>query len=162
MLTGESLKARGKFTIVHRRAGEILETRSIDNVITVTGKALITSLLLTDVTGTACDAIAIGIGVTAADKAQTKLVSEITTFGGARRSGANVTGTQDTTTDADDTAKWVTTFTFTAGAGFAVTEAMVGNNAAADTGVMLCRQTFTAINVVSGDTLQITWKVSFA
>jgi len=41
-----------------------------------------------------------------------------------------------------------------------VTESAVLN--ASSAGTMLCRQTFSAINVADGDTLQITWKVTVA
>jgi hypothetical protein len=129
---------------------------------TKTGKAAIAGMIVADVATTPLfDAIAIGIDATAFASTQTKLLSEITTSGGERRTGANVTGSLVTTTDLNDTAQWVTTFTFTGG--FAVNECMVGNNASADTGVMLCRSVFVStLNVISGDTLTLTMKVKFA
>lgn len=87
--------------------------------------------------------------------ASTTLVSETVTGGGERRTGANVTGTRQTTTVANDTAQLVTTFTFTAA--FNVDESSVFNAAAA--GDMLCATAFGDISVVSGDTLQITWRI---
>lgn len=97
-------------------------------------------------------AIAIGIGTPSA----TALGSEITTGGGAR--GA-ATVTNQTTTTTGDTERWVKTFTFTSG--FAVTEeGLFDNNTSG--GNMLASQSFSAINVVNTDTLQITHNVVFA
>lgn len=59
-----------------------------------------------------------------------------------------------TTDTTNDTAQLVATFTFTGS--FAVTETGVLN--AASVGTLLARQVFGAINVASGDSLQITWK----
>jgi hypothetical protein len=59
-----------------------------------------------------------------------------------------------TTDVTNDTAQLVYTFTVTGTA--AVTESGVFN--AASSGVLLARQVFSAINVVNGDSLQITWK----
>lgn len=96
--------------------------------------------------------IAIGIGTNAAAATDTTLQSEITTNGGER---AAATCTRVTTDVTNDTAQNVVTFNFTGT--FAVTEAGVLN--AASTGTLLCRQVFTAVNVASGDSLQITFKV---
>jgi hypothetical protein len=60
-----------------------------------------------------------------------------------------------TTTTTNDTAQLTNTFSVTGTV--AVTESGVLN--AASTGTLLCRQVFTAINVVSGDSLALTWKV---
>jgi hypothetical protein len=95
--------------------------------------------------------IAIGTGTTAPSATDTALQSEITTGGGAR---AAATATRVTTTVTNDTAQLQVTFNFTAS--FAVTESGVFN--AATGGTMLARQTFTAINVANGDSLQITWR----
>jgi hypothetical protein len=52
----------------------------------------------------------------------------------------------------------IVTFNFTGT--FAVTESGVLNAGAA--GDLLSRQVFSAINVVNGDSLQVTWKVTVA
>lgn len=97
-------------------------------------------------------AIAIGIGTPSASA----LGSEITTNGGER--GAATVSNQ-TTTLTGDTERWIKTFTFTGG--FAITEeGLFDNNTSG--GVMLASQTFSAVNVVSTDTLQITHNVKFA
>ncbi len=97
-------------------------------------------------------AIAIGIGTPTA----TALGSEITTGGGAR--GAATVSNQTTTTTGD-TERWVKTFTFTSS--FAITEeGLFDNNTSG--GNMLASQSFSVVNVVNTDTLQITHNVKFA
>jgi hypothetical protein len=122
--------------------------------ITAAGLAEIAALSVADVGGDGWDYIAVGVGTPGA----TTLGSESSTNGGARRGGADVTGTRITTTTANDTAQFVTTFTFTGA--LALTEAGLFN--AAEAGNMLASQSFDAVNVVSGDTLQITWRIVFA
>lgn len=96
--------------------------------------------------------IAVGTGVVAANVTDTTLGTETAASGLSR---AAATCTQVTTTVTNDTAQQVVTFTVTGTV--AVTESGVLN--AASAGTLLCRQVFSAINVVSGDSLQITWKV---
>ena len=96
--------------------------------------------------------IAIGIGTTAVAAGDTQLDSEITTGGGAR---AVATASRVTTDVTNDTAQLVLTYNFTDT--FAVTESGVLN--AASAGTLLARQVFSAVNVVNGDSLQITWKL---
>jgi hypothetical protein len=122
--------------------------------ITAAGLAEIAALSVADVGGDGWDYIAVGVGTPGA----TTLGSESSTNGGARRGGADVTGTRTTTTTSNDTAQFVTTFTFTGE--LALTEAGLFN--AAEAGDMLASQSFSAVNVVSGDTLKITWQIVFA
>lgn len=96
--------------------------------------------------------IAIGTGTTAAAVADTALQTEITTGGGAR--GAAV-ASQVTTSVTNDTTQLVKTFTFTAP--FAVTEEGILDSATTG-GTLLAHQVFAAVNVASGDSLQITHK----
>jgi hypothetical protein len=81
----------------------------------------------------------------------TALGSEITTYGGDI---AAVTPASATTTATDDTIRSTNTFTFTSGADFAITEEGLFN--AASSGDMVASRSFSAINVTSGDSLQIT------
>lgn len=97
-------------------------------------------------------AIAIGVGTPSA----TALGSESTTNGGGR--GAATVSNQTTTTTGD-TERWVKTFTFTGS--LALTEEGIFDNNTSG-GVMLASQTFSAVNVVNTDTLQITHNVKFA
>lgn len=98
-------------------------------------------------------AIAIGTGATAAAAGDTALQTEATTNGAAR--GAATTSNQTTTTTGD-TARWVKTFSLTGT--FAITEEGIFDNNTSG-GNMLARQVFSAVNVVNGDSLQITHNV---
>lgn len=121
------------------------------NTITTVGKQ-VCAQQLGGTTSTPVTAIAIGIGSPGA----TALGSEITTNGGAR-GAATVTNTTTTTTG--DTEQWVKTFTFSGS--FAITEeGLFDNNASG--GNMLASQSFSAVNVVSGDQYQVTHKVKFS
>ncbi len=124
----------------------------ISNLITSAGKAGSASRLMGAGGEAAFTYMAIGTGTTAANIADTTLQTEITTNGGQRAAG---TASRVTTTVTNDTAQLVLTYTFTGS--FAVTESGILN--AASVGTLLCRQVFSAINVASGDTLQITWKI---
>ena len=119
------------------------------NLITSAGLAGVASRINGSGAEAAFTYLAIGIGTTAAAVGNTTLESEITTNGGQR---AAATASRATTDVANDTARLVLTYTFTGS--FAVTEAGALN--ASSNGVLLNRQVFTAVNVVSGDTLQIT------
>jgi len=154
----ESLKLNGHINFVHKNSkNEVVEIRDIKNMVMNVGKAQI-ALLTTSAAAVPFDAIAIGIGSIKESGVYTTLSSEITTNGGQRRSGTNVTISRTQTTVADDTGQWITTYTFTGG--FAVVEAGLFNDGTA--GTMLARQGFAPINVISGDTLQVTWKVAFS
>jgi len=123
------------------------------NGITNAGFAEVAGLLLTDVGGTAFDYIAIGTGTTSFDPTQTTLVSEI-----SRKAG---TGSRVTTSVTNDTAQLQAQFSSADGLSgtSAVTESGVFN--ASSGGTMLCRQTFSALNIDwdAGDTLTVTWKI---
>jgi len=119
------------------------------NLVTTAGKALVAGRINGSGSPAAATYIAIGIGTTAAAVGDTALESEITTNGGQRAAATVSLTTTDTT---NDTARLVLTFNFTGS--FAVTEAGALN--AASTGTLLNRQVFSAVNVVSGDSLQVT------
>lgn len=122
---------------------------NISNLVTNAGKAGAASRLNGAGSEAAFTYIAIGTGTTAAAAGDTTLQTEITTNGGQRAAGTTSRVTTDVT---NDTARVVVTFNFTGS--FAVTEAGLLN--AASSGVLLNRQVFTAVNVVSGDSLQVT------
>jgi len=127
-------------------------TRAIaHNTVTTKGKQ-IAAQQLGGTTTAPVTAIAIGIG----SPSSTALGSEITTNGG-QRGAATVSNTTTSTTG--DTEQWIKTFTFTGS--FAITEeGLFDNNASG--GNMLASQTFSTVNVISGDSLQITHKVQFS
>lgn len=89
----------------------------------------------------------------------TGLETEITTNGGARRTGGDVTITTEETNVANDTTQFVTTWEFTGG--LTITEAGIFN-AHPTGGTMLAYQDFGAINVANGDKLEVKWQIVFA
>ena len=140
--------------ICRGKDGKVKGERLVRNKITNAGLAAMAALLLTDVTEDGFDYIAVGVGTTAAAATDTTLETEITDSGLARAAG---TGTRVTTTVTNDTAQLATTFSVTGSK--AVTEAGMLN--AASAGDLLARQVFSALNVVDGDSLAITWKIVF-
>lgn len=121
------------------------------------GLSEITKLTGSGLGGTKFDAIAIGTDATPVAQTQTALGSEITTGGGARKTGADVLATLVTKNSSEDTIRFVTTFAFTNS--FSVNELAVLN--APTGGIMLLRQVFDSpLNVVSQDALELTIDVT--
>lgn len=139
------------------REGNLIESVETPNALTNTGFAEVAGIICTDTTGshTAFDYIAVGTGTTAATATDTQLETEETQNGLTRAAG---TGTRVQVNVANDTMQIVKSFSVTGTV--AVTESGVLN--ASSTGILLCHQTFSAINVANNDTLQITWKVTVA
>lgn len=132
------------------------------NLVVTAGKAAAASRLNGSGGEAAFTAIGQGIGTTSPAAGNTTLETERTAAGGASAvhalPTASVTVSRVTTTVTNDTAQLVGTIT--EAATLAITESGVFN---ADTaGTMLCRQTFSAVNVVSGDSLQFTWRIACA
>lgn len=96
--------------------------------------------------------IAVGTGAVAASATDTALGAEIVDSGLVRGTSTNTSTTTDVT---NDTLNMVLSFAVTGTK--AVTESGIFN--ASPTGTMLARQVFSAINVISGDTLQMTWQI---
>ena len=131
-------------------------------MITNAGRAVITARLY-GVAAAAFCAIGIGTGTNAPANTDTALQTGVTASGSADGGvhaipTASTTPSSQTTTVANDTAQWQGTVT--ASGAIAVTEAGLFN--ADSAGTMLCRQTFSAVNLASGDSLQITFKVKNA
>lgn len=133
--------------------GSYAQVKVIGNGVPTAGKALIAGRINGSGSPAAATYIAVGTGTNAFAAGDTALQTELATSGLSRVNG---TVSLVTTTTTNDTAQVTTTFTVTGTQ--AVTESGVLN--AASTGTLLCRQVFSAINVVNGDTLQITWKVA--
>ena len=148
----EKVGLRGEFLIRQIRDGEVIAQRRFANLIVNAGKAEVAALLGGITGGVAFGYLAVGTGTVAPAATDTALGAEITTGGLARAASAN---TQVTTTVTNDTLQMVKEWT--ASASHAVTEAGAFNDASA--GDMLCRQTFAAINLVSADKLETTYKV---
>lgn len=135
--------------------GSYVSSLRVANTVVNVGEAGIASRINGAGSEAAFTFIAIGTGTTSVNNTDTALASEITSGGGAR---ASATASRTTTNVTNDTATLVNTFDFTAT--MAVTEAGAFN--ASSAGTMLNRQTFSAINVVDGDSLEITVDVSVA
>lgn len=139
------IKATGKLVIEHFGGnGELLDTRSINNLVVTIGKEFIASRMV----GTA-DAImshmAVGTSATAPAVGDTALGTQV---GIVALSTSTATGTS-------------VTYTATFGAGIgtgALVEAGIFN--AASAGDLLCRTTFPVVNKGAGDTIAITWVVT--
>lgn len=131
--------------------GNFSDFRLISNLVTNAGAAGVASRINGSGAEAAFTYIAVGTGTTAAAVTDTTLVTETAASGLSR---VAATASRVTTDVTNDTAQLTTTFSVSGTV--AVTESGVLN--AASTGTLLARQTFSAINVVSGDSLTITWK----
>lgn len=135
--------------------GTVKLDREIGNLVVDAGKAGVASRINGAGGEAAFTYVGIGIGVTAAAAGDTALQTERDETGAANTNHKSGTASRVTTDVTNDTAQLVATFNFTAS--LAVTEAGMFN--ASPNGVMLARQVFSAINVVNGDSLQVTWKI---
>ena len=143
----DRLTLRGEIEIwVYDKSGRLKDHRRIKNLIVNAGKAQVAGLINGSVSG-AFTYVAIGTGTTAPSASDTALENEV------MRVSATVGRT--TTSVTNDTATWDATFNITAS--YAITEAGIFN--ASSGGTMLARQTFSALNLSSGDTLKISWKI---
>jgi len=123
-----------------------MERLNVGNIVVNAGKAEVAELIIGS--GTAFSNIAIGTGATQAFAASdTELNTE-----DSRDTATTSTDTTDTT---GDTSKFVHTFTFSATK--TINESGVFNSSSG--GDMLCAQYISDINVESGDSLEITWKL---
>lgn len=127
-------------------------TKLVSNLVTDAGKAAVAGLLTGDVTNF-FDYIEVGIGTTAAAAGDTALESAISDSGLARAASTNSRVTTDV---ANDTGQFLKAFSVSGTK--AVTESGLFDTATTG-GILLARQVFSAINVVSGDSLTITWKI---
>lgn len=126
--------------------------RVVSNLITSAGLAGIASRINGSGGEAAFTYIAVGIGATAANVSDTTLGSEIVDSGMAR---VSATASRTTTDVTNDSARLTTTFSVSGTK--AVTESGILNAGAA--GTLLARQVFSAINVVNGDSLAVTWTI---
>lgn len=136
------------------------KSKNYRNLITNAGKAAVASRINGAGGEAVFDKIGQGVGTTAAAATDTALETEKAADGTTSTTHAisSATTSRVTTTVTNDTAQMVGTIAETAT--MAITESGVFN--AANAGTMLARQVFSAINVVSGDSLQFTWKIKAA
>ena len=126
----------------------------IANYIVNGGAAAVAAQISGVVTFPVFQYIGVGLGTAAGAVTDVALVSEILDSGLARGTATMSRVTTDVT---NDTAQGVLSFSVTGTK--AVAESGLFNHIGTAVGTMLARQTFSAINVVNGDTLQITWKI---
>lgn len=126
----------------------------VSNLIVNAGAAAVAGIISGATAHPVFQYVAVGTGTASAAAADTALNAEILDSGLAR---GTATVSRVTTDVTNDTAQLVLSFSVTGTK--AVTESGVFNHIGTAVGTMLARQTFSAINVVNGDTLQITWKI---
>lgn len=133
------------------------------NGVTDAGRAAISSRINGSGAAAAFVSIGMGTSTTAFNAAQTALITGVLADGSGDSgvhvlASGSVTVSLQTTTITNDTARLVGTVSITGT--IAVTESGVFN--ANTNGTMLCRQTFSAVNVVNGDSLQLQWDIKNA
>lgn len=140
-------KGRIKFDL-YDASGNLKDSREINNVITTVGKNFLAAWLIA---ATQSDYfmkyIALGTGATAASASDTTLQTELPT---------RVIGTLSSSTNV-----WTNSALFGPGVNTgAITEA--GIFSASIAGTLFARQVFAVINKAVGDSLQVTWQVTFS
>lgn len=136
--------------------GDWVKELQVSNGVPTVGKALVAGRINGSGSPAAAAYIGVGVGTTAFAAGDTALETEKLEDGTTSATAHKAASVSLVTTDVtNDTAQLVATFAFTAT--LAITESGCFN--ASSTGTLLCRQTFSAINVVSGDSLQVTWKI---
>jgi len=149
MLDNENIKAKGhiKFELFDE-AGNLKEVKEINNVVVTVGKNYLATWLTA---ATQADYfmryIGLGTGTNAANASDTTLQTELSTrVAGTLTPSANV---------------WQNVASFGPGVNTgAITES--GIFSASSSGTMFARQTFAVINKGAGDSLQVTWQVTFS
>lgn len=145
----ETLQMKGFINLkLFDKTGKLKTEVNTPNVITTVGKTFLAAwLAAASQANPFMNYIALGTGTAAASAGDTTLDTEI---------GSRVAGTITSAT-----ATWQNQATFGAGVSTgAITEAGIFSAAAA--GTMLARQVFSVINKAAGDSLQVTWQVTFS
>lgn len=149
MNSQDTITAKGRIRFDLRDAlGNLKETREINNVVVTVGKNfLATWLTAASQAGYFMQYIGLGTGTNAANASDTALQTELST---------RVAGTLTPSSNV-----WQNQATFGAGVNTgAITES--GIFSASSGGTMLARQTFAVINKGAGDSLQVTWQITFS
>lgn len=140
-------KGRIKFDL-YDASGNLKETREINNVVVTVGKNyLATWLTAATQANYFMQYIALGTGTNAANASDTTLQIELS---------SRVAGTLTPSSNV-----WQNVASFGPGVNTgAITES--GIFSASSAGTMFARQTFAVINKGAGDSLQVTWQVTFS
>ena len=151
----ESLKIKGWYELqCFKTDGTLRWEASVKNIVTNAGKAQL-ALLAGDATATPFTYIGLGSSATAVVGTDTQLTAEIASGGLSRASGTVSRVTTSTTNDTYQVTK-----TFTASATLTVEELGVFN--AASTGTMLSHALTGTKQVMSTDTIVVTYKLQFS
>lgn len=152
----DGAKPLGWVAFEHRgKDGKLKCHKLVRNLITSAGKAGAASRLNGSGSEAVFTYIALGTGTNAAAAGDTTLQTELAASGLSR---VNATASRVTTSVTNDTAQLANTFSVSGSA--AITEAGILN--AASLGTLLSRLVFSAINVVNGDSLAVTYKIQFS
>lgn len=149
MNSNEAIKVTGRIKFdLYDPAGNLKETREIKNVVVTVGKNYLATWLAA---ATQADYfmryIGLGTGAAAANASDTGLQTELAT-----RVAGNLSSISNV---------WQNQATFGPGVNTgAITEAGIFSASAA--GTLLARQVFGVINKAAGDSLQVTWQITFA
>ena len=147
----EKIRATGQVSFVLTDENGNVKQQDSKNLVVSPGLEFIVSRMI-DTSAAAMSHMAIGTGTTAANTAQTALVTESARV-------ALTSSTVVTTTVTNDSAQYIATFGPGEGTA-AITEAGIFN--AASAGTMLARTVFPVINKGALDTLSLTWKITVA
>ena len=145
----DTIKATGHINFVlFDETGNVKETKDIKNVVVTVGKNyLATWLTAATQAGYFMQYIGLGTGTNAANASDTTLQTELAT-----RSAGTLTPTSNV---------WQNIASFGPGVNTgAITES--GIFSASSGGTMFARQTFAVINKGAGDSLQVTWEITFS
>jgi len=132
--------------------GKVIGVREFDNVFTDAGDAHVADQMASTPAEAAMSHMALGTSVVT-------LTAGDTILGGELDRNVLTSFTQGAAGD-DNKVVYVGDWAAADGTG-AVTEAGIFNAETADTGSMLCAQTFSVINKGASDTLSITWTITF-
>lgn len=149
MDTQETIKAKGRIKFdLFDSSGNLKETREINNVVVTVGKNFLATWLTAATQSTFfMQYIGLGTGTNAANASDTDLQIPLST---------RVAGTLTPSSNV-----WQNVASFGPGVDTgAITES--GIFSASTSGTLFARQTFAVINKAAGDTLQVTWQVTFS
>lgn len=149
-MLNENLKLSGQVNIALTKADGTVETTEINNLVVNAGLAFIAARM-TSATSAVMSHMALGSDATAANAAQTDLVTTL----GARVSldSTGIAGANN------EQVVYVATFSAGEATG-AIQEAGIFN--ALTGGDMLCRTVFPVVNKAAGDSVTITWTITLA
>lgn len=149
----EGIRPQGIVHFVQKdKDGNIIMDRTVPNRVVDDGLEIIANRLSTNAGEAVMSHMGVGTDATATTAGDTALGSQVSTRVALDTAGGTWSGTQVT---------FNATFSGATYAG-ALTEAGIFNGSSPSAPDMLCRTTFSVINLGASDTLDVTWTVSFA